>query len=312
MTNWFTRNWTAKLVSLVLAVGLWYYSVGEEGVEVTRTIPVEIKIDNEKMSVVGKPARLVVATLQAPRSLLSNLASEELKAVHRIKKVETPGDYSFRLEAREIKLPSEKIRVLRIEPEAIQVKVDEIIVQKIEIEPIFLGEPAFGYRLDMNGVQLDPRSVLVEGPKSQVENLRKIKTLPVDVVGRLRSFRKTVRLSEEPGLKILSESLVDVYVPIEEVLAEKVLKALPVKILGTPSSFSKVTVEPEEITVTFKGPAKDLEALDKKSVMVYVEISGLEEGSHSVTIQTVLPPSVSLRENLPEAEVTIQRKGISS
>lgn len=310
--DWFTRNWIAKLVSLVLAVGLWYYSVGEENVEVTRTIPVEIKIDNEKMSVVGKPTRLVVATLQAPRSLLANLASEELRALHRIKKVETPGDYSFRLEQREIKLPSEKIRVLRIEPEVIQVKVDEIIVKKLEIEPTFLGDPAFGYRLDTASVQLDPRFVLVEGPKSQIESLGKIKTLPVDVVGRVRSFRKTVRLNEEPGLRILNESLVDIYVPIEEAFSEKAMERVPVKILGTPSSFSKVTVVPGEIKLLLKGPAKELEVLDEKNLLVYVEITSLGEGSHFLAMQVVLPSSVSLKESLPPAEVTIERKGISS
>ena len=180
--DWLVKNWTAKLVSLILAVGLWYYAVGEEGIEVTRTIPVEIKLDNERMSIVGKSSRVVSATLQAPRSLLANLASGELKAEHIIHKIETPGDYSFRVEPRDIQLPSEQIRVVRIDPEVIAVKIDEIIVQKLEVEPSFLGEPAIGYRLDPSRVQLDPRSVLVEGPKSQLEKIKKIKTQPIDVV----------------------------------------------------------------------------------------------------------------------------------
>ena len=222
--DWLFKNWTAKLVSLILAVGLWYYAVGEESIEVTRTLPVEIKLGNEKMSIVGKPSRVIVVTLQAPRSLLSNLATEELKAEHLIKKVETPGDYSFRLEPSEIQLPSEKIRVVRIDPETIQVKVDEIIVKKLGIEPDFLGDPAIGYRLDPSKVQLDPRVALVEGPKSQLEKVEKIKTQPIDAVGRVRSFRKTVRLQEVPGLKVVSEALVDAYVPIEESVGEKTIR----------------------------------------------------------------------------------------
>lgn len=309
MTRWLTKNWGAKLVSLVLAVGLWYYAVGEEGIEVTRTIPVEIKVEKEKMSIVGKPTRLVVVTLQAPRSLLTNLASEELKAEHVIRRVENPGDYSFRLEAREIHLPSEKVRVARIEPEVIQVKIDEMIVQKLEVEPVFLGEPAFGYHLDRDNIQLDPRSVLVEGPKSQLEKMEKMKTQPIDVVGRVRSFRKTVRLSEEPGLKVLSESWIDAYIPIQETLSEKTFEEIPVKLLGTPSALARIRVEPSSVQFVLKGLSKHLEALESKDILVYVEISELPDGTHEVPLRILLPEATSLKEPLPPVKVTLQRKG---
>ena len=77
MIKFLMENWVAKLVSFVLAVGLWYYAVGEEGIEVTRTIPLEIKLEHEKLSVVGSPKRFILATLKAPRSLLANLTSDE-------------------------------------------------------------------------------------------------------------------------------------------------------------------------------------------------------------------------------------------
>ncbi len=310
MIQFFTRNWPAKIVSLVLAVGLWYYAVGEEKVEVTRTIPVELKLEQEKLSVVGKPTRVVLVTLQAPRSLLANLASEELKAEHHIKTVEGPGDYSFRLEPREIRLPSEQIRVVKIEPEVIQVKIDEMIVQKLAIEPTFLGEPAFGYQLDSGKVQLDPSTVLVEGPKSQFEKTAKIKTQPIDVVGRVRSFRKTVRLAEEPGFRLVSESLVDAYIPIQEVVAEKTFENIPVKILGKPSSLSHISVEPAQVNLALQGPSKDLEAVKDKNILAYVEISDLAEGTHDVPLQTLLPDSVFLKGNPPVVKLTIQKKGV--
>ena len=309
MITFLTRDWGTKLVSLVLAVGLWYYAVGEEKVEVTRTIPIELKMEEEKLSVVGKPVRVVTVTLQAPRSLLANLASEELKAEHWIKNVKNPGDYNFRLEPREIQLPSEKVRVVRVEPDVIRVQIDEIIVQKLEIESVFLGEAAFGYRVDTTKVQLDPSSVLAEGPKGQLEKLRKIKTQPIDMVGRVRSFRKTVRIAEVPGLKFLSESLVDVYVPVEEALTERTLEEIPVKVLGTPTQISRVRVEPTKVTLILQGSTRDLEAVDPARLLVYAEISGLSEGTHEIPLQVVLPPGTYLKQSLPAAKVTLQKKG---
>ncbi len=308
MKDWFSKNWTAKLVSLILAVGLWYYAVGEEGIEVTRTIPVEIKLENEKMSIVGKPTRLVVATLQAPRSLLSNLASEELKAEHLIRKVETAGDYSFRVEPQEIRLPSEKIRVIRIDPETIQVKVDEIIVKKLEIEPVFLGEPAFGYRVDAPKVQLDPRVALIEGPKSELEKVDKIRTQPIDTVGRVRSFRKTVRLTEIPGFKIVSEPLIDAYVPIDESLGVKVFLNISIKLLAESNSLEKVVVDPAQFNLSLRGVPKSLEALKTQDILACVEVSELGEGPHEVAPRVILPDGITLKETLPSVKVTIQRK----
>lgn len=312
MTHWLTENWGAKLVSLILAVGLWYYAVGEENIEVTRTVPLEIKLEDEKMSIVGNPTRVVLVTLAAPRSLLANLTSETLKAEHRVKKVENPGDYSFRLEPREIRLPSEKIRVVRIEPEVIQVRVDEVIVQKFEVEPVFLGEPAFGYQLESAEVQLDPNAVLVEGPKSQLEKFSKIKTQPIDLVGRSRSFRKTVRLVQDPGVKILTEALVDAYIPIREVGGERTLEGVPVRVLGNAGSFSRISVNPDHVTLALRGSTQDLETLEVKDVLAYVEISDLSEGTHELPLRTVLPPGISVKGEPPSIKVTLQRKAVLS
>jgi len=308
MMGWLVKNWAAKLVSLILAVGLWYYAVGEEGVEVTRTIPIEIKLEQENMSIVGKSTRLLVATLQAPRALLANLASGDLKAEHVIKKLDRPGEYSFRVEPREIQLPSEKIRVVRLEPEVIVVKIDEMIVQKRGIESVFRGEPAFGFRLDIKKIQLDPLSVLVEGPRSQLEKVGKVKTQPIDVVGRLRSFRKTVRLAEEPGLKFLSEAFVDVYVPIEESVGEKIFEEVPVKILSRTGNWAQISVSPDKLDLALRGSSKNLEGVRESDILIYAEVSELPEGTHEIPLQAILPESTALKESLQPVKVTLQRK----
>lgn len=312
MIKFLTENWGAKLISLILAVGLWYYAVGEEGIEVTRTLPLEVKLKHEKLSVVGSPTRVLQVTLQAPRSLLANLTSEEIKAEHQIQKIDSPGDYSFRPEARDIHLPSDQIRVTKIEPEVIQVKIDEVIVQKFEITPDFLGEPAFGYRLTQEEVQMDPAAVLVEGPKSQLEKLEKIKTQPIDLVGRARSFRKMVRLVVGPGLNVITESLVDVYVPIQEVVAERTFENIPVKVLGLPGSASKISLQPDQLNVALRGASKDLEKADLPKITVYFEASELNEGLQEVQPQIFLPPGVFLKEALPPVKVTLQKKGVPS
>ena len=46
MKHWLGRNWGLKIISLVLAIGTWYYAVGEENIEVVRVIPIKIQMSS--------------------------------------------------------------------------------------------------------------------------------------------------------------------------------------------------------------------------------------------------------------------------
>jgi YbbR domain-containing protein len=309
MIQWLTRDWGLKLISLALAVGLWYYAIGEESIEITRTIPLEIKLKNEKMSILKTSVDYVQATLSAPRSLLSDLTSGEIRAVHEIgSEVKTAGDYSFRLESREIKLPAPQIRVTDIMPEAIAVTVDELIVQKLKIKPNFVGEPAIGYKVKETRIQMDPNAILVEGPKGQLENLEAIKTEPIDLVGRVRSVRRTVLLNIPSNLKPLSEAVVDIYIPIEEEFDEKRFENIPIKILKSSQRDVKVELNPSVISFVVKGPRRQLEGLLPEKILVYIDISALQPGTHDISISLILPPDVSLKEEEPLTVKTTIRK----
>lgn len=294
-----THNWGLKLVSFFLAVGLWYYATGEEGIEVTRFIPVEIRVENPKMSLLKTSARSVQVTFMAPRALLSDLTSEAIKAVHKIEsKIDKAGDYSFRLEPGEIQLRTPQIRVMKIDPDVIQVTLDELIVQKLAVKPKFLGEPAFGYKVNQDHIQLNPNAVLVEGPKAQLEKLDSIQTEKVDLVGRVRSFRRTLSLELPANLKAVSEDLIDVYIPIQESYEEKSVEGITVKALGEAGK-EKVTIQPSLVDLVLRGPKKQFEGLTASNITAYVETAGLAEGEYSLPLKVILPDGVSQKENEP-------------
>lgn len=302
MKQWLTHNWGLKIISLVLAVGTWYYAVGEENIEVMRVIPLKVQMSNTQMTVSEISAKVVQVTLSAPRALIVNLASQDIQAVHKIgPEIKTAGEYSFRLEPPEINVPSFQIRVVKILPEIVNVKLDELIVQKLEIQPDFVGEPAVGYKLLSDELRMDPNAILTKGPKGVLEKMKSAKTEPIDLVGRIRSFYRTVEVKLPAGVKPMSESLVNVYIPIREEFGEKELKDIPVRILRAPAASGSgvVDLNPDKVTLVLKGSKLSLEKLSSETLLAYVDLADLTKGDYELPLQVLLPENVNLKDKEP-------------
>ncbi|MBI3306863.1 MAG: hypothetical protein HYZ84_03545 [Candidatus Omnitrophica bacterium] len=308
MIQWFVKDSGIKLISFLLAIGLWYYAVGEEGVEITRTVPLKIKIKNPQMSVLSVSSPTVDVTLQAPRALLNEMTSNEIYAEHEIRdEAKTAGDYSFRLEPGEVKTSKNEIRVVRIQPPVIGVRLDELIVQKLEIKPNFVGEPAVGYQVMTNEIQLNPNAILLQGPKGELEKLSFVKTENMHLVGRIRSFRITAGLELPENVKPLSEALVDAYIPIKEESAEKNFENIPVLILKPLQKGLQVEIVPPAVSFTLRGSRSQLDKLSSEQVQAYVDLTALESGTHDVPLKMLLPPDVGLKDEPLIVKVTLKK-----
>lgn len=297
MIGWLTRDWGLKLISLILAIGLWYYAAGEEDIEVTRPVPLEIRVKNVKMSVLKVSAETLQVTFLTPRALLSDLTSKEITAVHEIgEEAKSAGDYSFRIGSGEIALPSGQIRVKNIVPAAVQVTLDELIVQKLAIKPALGGEAAIGYRAAAEEIQLDPNAILLEGPKGQLEKLDSIPTERIDLVGRIRSFRKTVALDLPPNVKALSEALVDVFVPVKEEFSEKIFEGIPVKILNSGGSSARAELSPAKVSFTLMGSKRQLDKIQAGALLAYIDLTDASEGEQTLPVKVQLPEDISVKD----------------
>ena len=300
MVNWLTKNWGLKIISLFLAIALWYYAVGEENIEVTRVVPLKIIVKNQQMSILKTSAHAVQVTFVAPRALLSDLTREGFRAVHEIgSEVKKAGDYSFRLEPRELKIENPQIRIAKIEPEIIQVALDELIARKMPVKANFVGEPAFGYKVGEAQIEMSPNAVMVEGPKGQLEKIDSIKTEKIDLVGRVRSLRRTVTLELPENVKLLGEPYIDVYVPIDEASDEKKMDNIPVKRVEGASENRKAEIQPAHVSLVLRGPQKRFETLKPEDILAFVDVSLLLPGEHEVPVKVVLPKGLDLKEDKP-------------
>jgi YbbR domain-containing protein len=305
--NWLTKNFGLKFVSLVLAIGFWFYVVGEESIEIKKTVPLDIQIPNEKMSVVESSSRTLDITFQAPRHLLSVISSDETAARHVIENVDRAGDYSFSVSTRDIILPSPEVRVTKIFPSIVTVTLDEAIVKKLPIRVDLVGEPAYGYRVDQESIELNPNAVLVEGPRAILENMDAILTEPVQLVGRIRSFQRKVRVQELPEIKPIGEGVTDAFIPVKAEFAEKELTEVVVNPLGIPSDQHYVRINSDHIAITLKGPLAILKDITRDHILAYIDVNGLKGGNHEVPVQFVLPPELSVKDSPPLVLIEVNK-----
>ncbi len=296
--NWFKHGWKLKIISFGLALGLWYYAVNEESVEMTRMIPLQVTIQNQNMSILNVSSEVLRVTFKAPRSMISELASADIRLQHALdEEVNQAGEYSFRPDAAEIFLPSLALHVLKIEPPVVQVVVDELVTRELPIKPFFQGVPALGYKVRDEEIQLDPNAIMIQGPKGEVEKMTSILTRPVSLTGRTRSFRMTSDFQLPESVTPLSSDNADLYVAIHEVSQEKELSDIQVKMIRPSGALGLAELSPQKVTIQIQGPPRVLQNLTSDKMHAYADLSGLDYGDHEVAVSWVFPPGVSLKDD---------------
>jgi YbbR domain-containing protein len=101
------------------------------------------------------------------------------------------------------------------------------------------------------------------------------------------------------GVKPLSESLVNVYIPIREEFGEKEFKDVPVRILRSSAASGVADRSPDKVTLVLKGSKLSLEKLTPETLLAYVDLADLKKGDYDLLLQVVLPENVSLKDKEP-------------
>ncbi|MFC1808815.1 YbbR-like domain-containing protein [Candidatus Omnitrophota bacterium] len=291
-------------LSFVLAVGLWAYITNDQSTEVSVEVALNVSTP-EGLTVVNKSQDTVTIILSVPRNIAYLLERQPAHVTHVIADVDEVGKYSFYLKPQDVKRPSGLIKVQQIIPERIIVTLDKVINKRLPILPQLINEPAAGYKVNKDTLQIDPNAVLVSGAQSVLDKINSIYTQPIDTIGRIRSFRKKVSLEESPDYTIMNPGLIDVFVPLFEAFAQKEFKDVRIKLLNAPKKNYDVRLTPEKVTFSLRGPGQIIEGLDQEKILAYVDVVQLEVGKYKLPLQLNLPSGVALSETVPVVDVII-------
>jgi YbbR domain-containing protein len=282
-----------RLLSLVLAVGLWIFvNAGEQGSVEPLTVPISYRALPPGMIIMNHPPDFVKIEISGPRTILSLINPERLTLKLDLSGVAF-GQSEFKIFPGMFSTPR-GTSVTSISPDQLALDVDHNVTRELPVHLAVQGKVAPGY--EISSVEITPSSVTANGPSRFVAQLTSISTEPFDLRGlNADADRRLDIASPNPEIGF-STGRVQVRLDVNEMITDREFRGVEVQVKDSDFKFR---VNPKQATLTIRGPAVKLAGLDPKS-LAYVDAKGLEPGSHELPLQVTLPDGMQLVRQSPD------------
>ena len=295
------KNWVLKLVSLLFALFLWYFVVGEDKVDMNVTIPVEIVNLPRDLVISNQFKKQLEVTISGQRSLTRGMTSQHISRTIDLSKA-SPGTVVIQNHLDSIKLPR-GLSILRVQPPTITLLLDRLIQKELPIKPILVGKVHNSYKLQK--VTADPPTLVISGPQSILGAEQDLRTSPIDINDLNGSAVKQVPLALKPAIAdLIGEPVVAVRINIVELNQEMEFADIQVEIKSDAETQTGQIYQllPPTVSITAEIPLKMAQATKDIRGLFHAEISPetLQAGSFELKVLVETPPKVKIIAIKPE------------
>ncbi|UCH82427.1 MAG: YbbR-like domain-containing protein [Nitrospiraceae bacterium] len=213
--DFFTSNIWLKLASLIMAIILWFFVILSGRSERTIDIPVNFVNLPPKLEVVDSP-QTVRITIEGRESILKDLKAGSVHALIDLSEVKT-GKSFITITRDNIEL-TKMLAIKNIDPETVSLMIEDQLSKQVNVIPDIVGTPEKGYAIVE--VISSPKSIIIEGPKSLVRKIRRVKTEPIDIndINADLTYRANLVLANGNIRKSLNK--VEVNISVKKITAE--------------------------------------------------------------------------------------------
>ena len=169
--------------------------------------------------------------------------------------------------------------------------------RSVPVNPVVTGVPAAGFRVA--SIEVDPLTVTVEGDQDQLRALVSADTAPVPVSGATRDVTAEVAFSLPTGVSVVGTATATVTVRIEAVTETRTFQA-GIRIDGRDPALQYEASE-TEVLLTLFGSTADLDRLGASSIVISINVAGLEPGTNEVAVVPSLPSAITVAAISPES-----------
>jgi len=275
------RHLGLKVLSLMLAVLLWFMVAGQKDAERSLRIPLEFQNIPEQLELTEEPPSFVDVRLRGPSGSLGQVRAGDIVAVLDLASAR-PGRRLFHLTPEQVSAPA-GLRVIHVLPSTIGLTFETSSSKTVPVVPVIEGEPAPGYVVGR--VTATPAMAHIVGPESVLQRLTEATTEPIVINGQRARVRERVNVAvADDAVRLRSAQTALVTIEIQRAAVERTLAEVPVQIRNLKTGL-QAELRPRVVEVAAKGPEATLEALAGDSVPVFVDLTGLERGSYNLPVR---------------------------
>jgi len=307
MNSFFTRNVTAKVLSILFALILWIYVMSEINPRTTRpeaNIQVQLigieDIRRQGLVIEGSESFTINVRLTGRRDEVYKISRSDIKAVADIR------GYRVGTNNIPVEITAPEGIELDFSPKFIKVELEEIVKRQKEVSLVVTGSPPEGYIL--GEPEFKPSMVWVEGPESSVNSIER-------VMAKLEVLQDTVNIAASLPLKAFNSKgaevsnieivspYVDVVLPIDKINPTIVKPDISVT---TQEGYevTDINVLPQEVSL--RGADDIIKQVTEIGTEPIIREAVTE--SFEVTVPLKLPEGVNIvGESNVRVKVTVQR-----
>lgn len=258
------RNPGYKLLSLAIAIVAWLYVQGSQVVEAKVRARVVWPHLERLLPVEPLPAS-VTLTVGGPRNATRRAQQGDVTIPVDLSGA-TAGEVTLDFSSLPIHGLPANVAVQKVDPQTIRFTLDEVSAKKVRITPKLLGDPANGFQVVSDDVK--PPVVTIRGPRSVIERVSEVPTMPVDVSGISKDIEQRVDLDLPRTVDLVTDDTPRVSVDVEPTNAQREFDGVPVDVWRADGW----RVDPPTVKVVLEGPTTEVNAIDDQEVVVFVHL----------------------------------------
>lgn len=218
MTGFFKRyvlhNFGLKLLSLILAAGVWLLiSPEEQPAEVALRAPVVFQHVPSRLEISSEAIPEAQIRVRGPERVIRQLQPSEVHAEIDLSGAKS-GERTFDLTSEQVRHPSD-VTVVQVLPSQLHIAFDTTMVRDVDVHPRVTG--IFGDGEQIVRIEADPARISVTGPRRHVERIEAATTDPIDATGTRGSgvFTANVYVAD-PMVQVVQPGAIRVTVTVQK------------------------------------------------------------------------------------------------
>ncbi|MEZ0239306.1 MAG: YbbR-like domain-containing protein [Chloroflexota bacterium] len=247
----------------------------------TRTVPIRVALGTVPPNLdTGTP---VVEATEAEVTGASSVVSHVTEVVAHVLLDASGIDFNRLVDLDPVDDTGQTVLAVDVEPISVRVRVPVFTdrqTKTVPITPQIVGTPAAGFEI-VSPVTVEPAVVSVEGDANDLASLESADTAAIQISGASADIVRTVELQLPDGVQTIGSPTVSVTIQLRPVTGSRSFQA-GLALKGTRSDLV-YALSTNSAVVTIGGSIADLEKVSGASLVLTLDVTGLDVGAHAIT-----------------------------